>query len=133
MRPTVPPYSVGPIVFPFRALAAYAGRAPLGRGREVALACLMAARLSSPFAGVTLPQTVRAVRSAGASRWFSSLALPSPMRAPLTRVAAASARDSAPELADALAALIAAARKHLDDASVAELDGVVRHLSAANG
>lgn len=131
MRPSTPPYSVGPIVFPFRALAAYAGRAQLGRGREVALACLMAARLSSPFAGEDLPEHVRAARAVGASRWFASLALPSPMRAPLNRLATASARASASELVDALTALIAAARKHLDDASLAELDGIVKRLVAA--
>jgi len=131
MRTSVPPYAVAPIVFPFRALASYAGHAPLGRGREVALACLMAARLAAPGPGAPLPGPIRAARATGASRWFASLALPTPLRAPLTRVAAASARDSAPELSEALGAVIAAARKHLDEASVAELEGVVRGLAAA--
>ena len=129
MRPPVPPYSVGPIVFPFRALAARAGRAPLGRGREVALACLMAARLSAPAQGATLPAPVRAARAAGASRWFASLALPTPLRAPLARVAAASAGESAADVATALGAVISAARKHLDEPSLAELDGIVRQLT----
>jgi len=118
-------------VFPFHALAAYAGRAPLGRGREVALACLMAARLSSPGFAEPLPASVRTARAAGASRWFASLALPSPLRVALGRVAAASAREGASALADALGAVIAAARKHLDEASVAELDAVVRQLGGA--
>jgi hypothetical protein len=131
MRPSAPQYAVGPIVFPFRALAAYAGRAPLGRGREVALACLMAARLSAPGLGAPLPPPLRAARAAGASRWFASLALPTPLRAPLARVASASARESVSELIDALIAVIAAARKHLDEASLAELDGVVRRLGSA--
>lgn len=132
MRASVPPYAVGPIVFPFRALAAYAGRAPLGRGREVALACLMAARLSTPVGGAPLPAPVRGARATGASRWFASLALPNSLRAPLSRVAAASARESPSELADALTAVIAAARKHLDEASLAELDSVVRRLATAH-
>ena len=131
MRTSVPRYAVAPIVFPFRALAAYAGQAPLGRGREVALACLMVARLSSPGLGAALPVGIRAARAAGASRWFASLKLPSALRAPLTRVAAASARESASELAEALSAVIGAARKHLDEGSVAELEGVVRRLAAA--
>ena len=130
MRASATPYAVEPIVFPFRALATYAGHAPLGRGREVALACLMAARLSAPFTGPPLAISIRAARAAGAIRWFASLKIPSPLRAPLNRVAAASARDSAPELADALGAVIAAARKHLDAASLAELDGVVRRLTS---
>lgn len=121
---------MAPIVFPFRALAAYAGRAPLGRGREVALACLMAARLSAPALGAPLPLPVRAARAAGASRWFASLALPTALRAPLVRVATASARDGISELADALAAVIAVARKHLDESSIAELDGVVQRLGS---
>lgn len=129
MRSPVPPYSVGPIVFPFRALAGYAGRAPLGRGREVALACLMAARLSSPAPNCALPAPVRAARAAGASRWFSSLALPTPLRAPLARVAAASAGESAADLATALGAVIGAARKQLDEPSLAELDAIVRQLT----
>ncbi len=91
----------------------------------------MAARLCAPGLGADLPQTVRAARAAGASRWFASLALPTSLRAPLVRVATASARDSAPELADALAAVIAAARKHLDAPSVAELDTLAERLSAA--
>ena len=95
----------------------------------MALACLMAARLSSPTSGAPLPGPVRAVRAAGASRWFSSLALPTPLRAPLARVAAASAGESASDLAAALGAVIAAARKHLDEPSLAELDGVVRQLT----
>jgi hypothetical protein len=132
MRPTVPKYAVPPIVFPFRALASYAGRAPLGRGREVALACLMAARLSAPGMEEPLPAPVRAARASGASRWFASLALPAALRAPLLRVATASARESVSELADALNAVIAAARKYLDPASVAELDGVVQRLERSH-
>lgn len=128
MRTSVPPYAVAPVVFPFRALATYAGHAQLGRGREVALACLMVARLSTPGSGAPLAPPIRAARAAGAIRWFASLKLPTGLRAPLARVAAASARESAPELAEALVAVIAAARKHLDEGSVAELEGVVKRL-----
>jgi hypothetical protein len=108
----------------------YAGRAPLGRGREVALACLMAARLSAPGPGAPLPTSVRAGRAAGASRWFASLALPTALRAPLVRLATASARESVAELGDALSDVIAAARKHLDEPSIAELLEVVQRLAA---
>jgi hypothetical protein len=91
----------------------------------------MAARLSSPGFAEPLPASVRAARAAGASRWFASLALPAPLRTALGRVAAASARDGVSALADALGAVVAAARKHLDEASVAELDAVVQRLAAA--
>ena len=131
MRTSIPPYGIGPIVFPFRALAIHAGHAPLGRGREVALACLMAARLAAPHTATPLDATIRAARATGATRWFASLALPTSLRAPLANVAAASARDDRTALAGALGAVIAAARKHLDSASVAELDGVVQRLLGA--
>ena len=76
-----------------------------------------------------LPALVRTARAAGATRWFSSLALPTALRAPLARVAAASAGESAADLAAALGAVIAASRKHLDEPSLAELDGIVRQLT----
>jgi len=78
-----------------------------------------------------LPTAVRSARAAGASRWFASLALPTALRAPLVRVAAASTRESVSELADALGAVIVAARKYLDEPSLAELDGVVQRLGSA--
>ncbi|MDQ2768810.1 MAG: hypothetical protein M3Y30_16850, partial [Gemmatimonadota bacterium] len=84
-----------------------------------------------PGPGAPLPAPIRAARAAGASRWFASLALPTPLRAPLTRVAAASARESASELAEALGAVIAAAKKHLDEGSVAELERVVKQLASS--
>ena len=129
MRSSVPRYAVPPIAFPFRALASYAGHAPLGRGREVALACLMAARLSEPGLGAPLPAPIRAARAAGASRWFASLALPTALREPLVRLATATARESVAELIDALSDVIAAARKHLDAPSIAELDRVLQRLA----
>jgi hypothetical protein len=131
MHSAVPRYAVPPIRFPFRALAAYAGRASLGRGREVGLACLMAARLSAPGLGAPLPQPVRAARAAGATRWLASLALPATLRTPLARVAAASARESTSELGEALSDVIDASRKHLDEASIAELEDVVQQLVSA--
>jgi 6,7-dimethyl-8-ribityllumazine synthase len=89
----------------------------------------MTARLSSPAIAAMLPAPVRAARAAGAKRWFASLALPTPLRAPLARVATASAGESAADLAAALGAVIAGSRKHLDDASLAELDSIVRQLT----
>ena len=55
--------------------------------------------------------------------------IPEPLRAPLTRVAAASAGDSASDLAAALGAVIAVSRKHLDEPSLAELDEVAQRLA----
>ena len=49
-----PPYALTPTTFRFRALAALAGRAPLGGGRETALASYVVARLDSHRRGVGL-------------------------------------------------------------------------------
>jgi uncharacterized protein involved in propanediol utilization len=46
------------------------------------------------------------------------------------RLATASARESVAELGDALSDVIAAARKHLDEPSIAELLEVVQRLGA---
>src|SRR5437868_14759975 len=74
--------------FRFRALSTFAGRAALGGDREVALACLVVARLAC---GMLAPNDIEAAnaksRSAAAKQWLSSLSLPSPIRIPLTHVA----------------------------------------------
>ena len=68
---TNPPYALATTTFRFAALAALAGRAPLGGQREVALATYLAARLAQdvlPERGV--PQTSRAERAVGAKSWL---------------------------------------------------------------
>jgi hypothetical protein len=114
--------------FPFRALAAYAGRAPLGGGREVALACLMVARLGAALLPpAPVPAAARATRARAARGWLASLALPAALRATLARAADASAHDAG-EMAAALSAVASAAKKHLDPSSVTELERLASRL-----
>ena len=109
----------------------HAGRAPLGGAREVALGCLMAARLvAGTLPPDPLPLAVRAARAKAARTWLASLALPAPVRAPLARVADASGRDAPAELAAALGAVIAAARRQLDAASITELESLAGRIGA---
>ena len=122
--PALPPYAVAPVHFPFRALAARAGRAPLGGEREVALAALMAARLARDAVGENeLPAALRKQRANSARTWLASLALPARARSPLARLVEASAGDAATlvgaidEAADALA-------PWLDDHCLAELRAI---------
>ena len=49
------PYSLESLAFPFPALAALAGRLPLGGGREVALAAMLVARLAHGLHGPRSP------------------------------------------------------------------------------
>ena len=57
-----PPYALDAPAFPFPALAALAGRAPLGGQRETVLACFVAARLVRDSVGPeAIPPSLRAM------------------------------------------------------------------------
>ena len=118
------PFAVPPIRFPFRALAARVGRAPLGGEREVAMAALMVARLScdalEPRAGEVKQ---REERAAAAKSWLASIAVPARARPALARALDATARDRT-AIAAAVEELVRVAAPWLDDASLAELRAV---------
>lgn len=129
--PPALPYALAPLQFPFPALAALAGRLPLGSGREVALAALQVARLAHDAADAPgappLGAAEREVRAAAARVWLASLALPSTVRAACTRCVEASAGP--PEgIAPPLRALVHAAGGQLDPAAVRELERLGRAL-----
>jgi hypothetical protein len=125
------PFALDPLRFPFPALAALAGRLPLGGGREVALAALLTARLAqSVTGGDALGEAERATRAAAAKVWLASLALPAATRVPFARCVEAS--TGAPlAAAGALRALVAATGAHLDGPSVQELERLARQLASA--
>jgi hypothetical protein len=126
-----PPYALSSPEFPFRALAALAGRAPLGGEREVSLAALQAARLASGAAPPDpLPQPVRARRAAAARAWFASLTLQTALRTPINRVVDATINDDPKALAAALAALIETAAPYLDAPAQQELRALSRAVAA---
>lgn len=131
--PSAPPYSLPPLQFPFRALADQAARARIGGAREVALACLMAGRLAaSAQASAALAPTARAARATAARAWFASLALPAGLRAPLDRLCGAAVEGDTVRAGAALASVITVARRHLDSASVAELERLGQALQGAD-
>jgi hypothetical protein len=125
----LPPYSLAAIACRFPALSALAGRAQLGGKREVAIAALMAARLS---AALMPPHPVRAearmVRAASARTWSSAFALPSGVRQALSKVFDATAGDDRDAVSVALARLTDAAAPHLDNRALAELRQLARAL-----
>jgi hypothetical protein len=124
MPSVLPPFAVPPNRFPFRAIAARAGHAPLGGEREVALAALMIARLSSDAVGAhALTATQRADRATAAKAWLASLAVPARARPALARALDATARER-DAIAAALSDVANVAAPWLDDASVAELRAV---------
>lgn len=124
------PYVLTSPAFRFRALAALAGRSPLGGPREVALAIYLVARLVDDC----LPQreftaTSRAERSAAAHAWLGSVALPAALRAPVTKLADATAGDLA-HVTAALANVISVADAYLDAPSRRELDRLASAVGA---
>ena len=125
------PYALDSLRFPFPALAALGGRLPLGGGREVALAALMAARLAQGVTtGESLPAADRVARASAAKVWLASLALPAPTRTPFTRCVDATTGTPL-QVAGALRTLVAATSAHLDSASIQELERLARVLAGS--
>src|SRR5688500_8190503 len=118
------PFAVPPIRFPFRALAARVGRAPLGGEREVAMAALMVARLSCDALGLRAAEVKqREERATAAKTWLASIAVPARARPALSRALDATARDGA-AVAAAIDELVKIAGAWLDEPSVAELRAI---------
>jgi hypothetical protein len=116
-----PPYALAPLSFRFAALAALAGRAPMGGQREVALATYVAARIADDTRPEhALSQPVRAERAGAARSWLSSLTLPTPLKAPLAQLVDASIGDSA-SAASALRGVMAVTANYLDSGARSEL------------
>jgi hypothetical protein len=125
-----PPYGLAPTPFRFAALAAVAGRAPLGGRREVALATYLAARLVDDVLDQNgLTPSVRAERAGSARSWLSTVALPAPIRQPLVRLVDASAGGAA-GASQALRAVIAVTAEFLDRAARLELEQLAETLEA---
>jgi hypothetical protein len=122
LHPPQPPYALSSTSFRFAALAALAGRAPIGGHREVALATYVAARLAQdvlPEKG--LAHAVRVERASHAKSWLSTLALPVPIRPALAVLVDASGTDCQ-AAARALRNVMAVTADFLDSAGRSELD-----------
>jgi hypothetical protein len=110
-------------VFRFPALAALAGRRPLGGEREIALAALVCAHLVvGTLPESALPAEARARRTTAARAWLSAIALPAGARAPVARVIEACGRDDPAAVQQTLRALLDGIGRSLDGASRRELE-----------
>jgi hypothetical protein len=126
-----PRYSLAPNEFPFRALAALAGRAQIGGGREVVLATLVAARLTlGAVSPNRLPLKAREARAGGARNWLLSIALPQNSRTVYLRLLEATGTDDIEYLGRSFAQVIELADPHLDPASRLELGRLVHRIGA---
>jgi hypothetical protein len=127
---TQPPYALAPTNFRFAALAALAGRAPIGGQREVALAAYVAARLvHDVVVDRGLTPTTRIERAAHAKHWLSTLALPAALRPAFVSSVDASAGERA-DAAQAVRQVIAATTSFLDSAAREELAQLVAALES---
>lgn len=124
------PYSVTPTPFRFPALAALAGRAPIGGQREIVLGTYVAVRLADDaLSGVGLSADARADRARAARHWLGMIALPAPILAALVEAAEATMRDSA-AIADGLRSVLDAVDSSLDGPSRSEVRILIGALTA---
>ena len=127
---STPPYGLAPTPFRFAALAALAGRAPLGGRREVALATYLAARLADDILYETgLADQTRVERAGRARSWLSTITIPAPIRQPLARLIDSSA-GGASGASEALRAVIAVTAEYLDRAARLELEQLAETLES---
>lgn len=134
MPGSLPPYALDLTSFRFPALAALAGRAPLGGAREAALAALLLARLAAaatPVAGgVVLDAELRRARATLARQWLSGVSLPASARGAVGKALDATAGGAAQPLRQAMEAALASLAPLLDAPARAELQQLVAAASA---
>lgn len=125
-----PRFSLATPRFRFRALAACAGRASLGGDREVAMACLVGARMASAMlAPYSIPLMDSRSRSAAVKQWLASLSLPPAIRSALGHLADTVSSGDRKAAGEALLKLTGAAAHQIDEASASELRTLVADLT----
>lgn len=119
-----------PREFPFPALAAYAAVAPLGREREIAMACLLAARLvDGAGPPLRLSLEIRRARASGARAWLASHQMSTRLRAGFERLIDATAAPDPLQIGRPLRSVLEMAGPRLDEGSRAELAGLLDRTS----
>ena len=116
------PYSLEPNAFPLPALAAQAGRAPLGGQRETALACFVVGRLiSAACAGSASSSEAGKERVQGVKHWLGAAALPTPLKQGLIRAAECASDGDRGGVKTALDSVMTVTANQLDPAARLEL------------
>ena len=129
MPTTLPPYALSTPTFRFRHLAAFAGKAPIGGAREVALAALVVARLAADCREeIGDEPDARAVRCAAAKTWLGALALPPAVRAAMTRCVDATGSGASAAVSAELNALTKAVAAYIEAPACAELTAIAGSL-----
>lgn len=125
------PYALEPAGFPLPALAALVGRAPLGGEREVALACLVVARLVAdrldPGSALTTEQ--RHARAKGARQWLGTAAVPTGAKSALVRLAEETVDGDMRSLESAMESVMAVTANQLDQGARLELGRLAQTIA----
>ncbi len=117
------PYALATALFPFRALAALAAKAPLGGARESVLAALIASRLAvAAVAPVSLPTAARKKRADAARTLLTAVSLPAPVRTAVGRLVDLSASDDLAAIASGVRKVTEVTAPFLDKHARLELD-----------
>lgn len=125
------PYALATPVFPFRALAGLAAKAPLGGARESALAVLVAARLvTAAVAPALLPAPARRKRADAARLWLSAVALPAAVRSAVGRLVDLSASEDVKAIALGVAKVTEVTAPYLNRNARSELERLATRLGA---
>ena len=115
------PYSLEPNAFPLPALAALAGRAPLGGQREAALACFVVGRLVAGSAAGGAESEGGRERLLGVKHWLGSAALTTPLKQALTKAAECTSEGDRSGAKSALDSVMTITANQLDPAARLEL------------
>jgi hypothetical protein len=125
LNPAAPraPYGLEPTAFPLPAVAALAGRAPLGGPREIALACFLVGRMVTDLASThpVLTADQRKVRAQGTRHWLGSATIPSPVRVALMRLVESTSAGDLAGTRTALDSVMTVTANHLDSAARLDL------------
>jgi hypothetical protein len=131
MLPSQPPYALEANRFRFPALAALAGRAPLGGARESVLAALFTARLAEHrLAGLQSAPAENRARIDAARTWVASMALPAEVRSAVGDAVAVLAGRGTGSPADSVRRVMRVTATHLDPGARSELEQIARALEA---
>jgi hypothetical protein len=125
LNPNAPraPYSLEPTAFPFPALATMAGRAALGGPRELALACLLVARIvgdaTAPHDSLAPDQ--HQARASDARHWLGSAAIPTAIKTALSRLLEAAGNRDRKAINAGVDSVMTVTANQLDPAARLEL------------
>lgn len=124
------PYALAATAFPLPALAALAGRAPLGGPREIAMATFLVSRLAIDACSGLLAVEQLAGRAQAARAWLAAASIPVPIRTALTALAEATSSPENRGLAVALESVTAVTANYLDSAARLELGRLAQAVAA---